>query len=318
MLTCGAAEWAPDLPNGALYRMPASEAVGGWTLDGVAIAGATGATHTAQSGGEYRCTRTATNFAGTTIAQSAPFTVAPPATPPPPPPPPPAPPAAAGVPKLTPAATRVAVSTSGDVLVAVQCSVARCAGTLGLTTDRALAAGAAGRKLAAGATLGAASLTVAAGTRATVRIKLGASGRQLASRHASIPARATATLTGAAASTTALTLKPAQAPAITPASASTTMRLSRVTVRLRCGAARGKTCRGTLALTARLGGRTVTIARRTLALRGTKTSNVSLTLSASARAAILRRSLKATQTATSTVTVGLATRRTGALRVSAL
>jgi hypothetical protein len=70
-LTCGEATWAADLLSGALYRMPKSTAFGQWTRDGAAIAGANGATYTPTAAGEYRCTRTATNFAGTTTSQSA-------------------------------------------------------------------------------------------------------------------------------------------------------------------------------------------------------------------------------------------------------
>jgi hypothetical protein len=74
-LTCGDATWAADLISGALYRMPKSTAFGQWTLDGNPIAGATDPTYTPETAGDYRCTRTATNFAGTTTQTSDPVTV---------------------------------------------------------------------------------------------------------------------------------------------------------------------------------------------------------------------------------------------------
>jgi hypothetical protein len=76
-LTCGDATWAADAVGSSLYRMPKTTDFGQWTLNGTPIAGATAATYTPTEAGDYRCTRTATNFAGTTVATSAPVTVLP-------------------------------------------------------------------------------------------------------------------------------------------------------------------------------------------------------------------------------------------------
>ena len=74
VLTCTAGAWAPDQPNHALYRVPASTAFA-WTRDGVEIPGATGSTHAPAAGGEYRCLQRATNFAGTSTQQASAVTV---------------------------------------------------------------------------------------------------------------------------------------------------------------------------------------------------------------------------------------------------
>ena len=74
-LTCGDVTWAADLVSGSLYRMATSTAFGGWTLDGNPIAGANDATYTPSAAGEYRCSREASNFAGTSTAESAPVTI---------------------------------------------------------------------------------------------------------------------------------------------------------------------------------------------------------------------------------------------------
>jgi DNA-binding beta-propeller fold protein YncE len=78
VLTCSQGAWAPDLLGSLLYRVPQSFAYS-WTLDGAAIAGATGAIHATAGPGEYRCTVTASNLAGATSQTSAPDVVSPPA-----------------------------------------------------------------------------------------------------------------------------------------------------------------------------------------------------------------------------------------------
>ena len=80
-LTCGAGTWAGDAPNAAIYRTPASSMYE-WTRDGNTIAGATSATHTPDSAGEYRCKQTASNFAGSSAQTSAAVAVQTPPGPP--------------------------------------------------------------------------------------------------------------------------------------------------------------------------------------------------------------------------------------------
>ncbi len=74
-LTCGNATWAADLLSGSLYRMPKTTGFGGWTRNGTPIPGASSSAYTPTEAGTYRCTRTATNFAGTSTQTSAPLTV---------------------------------------------------------------------------------------------------------------------------------------------------------------------------------------------------------------------------------------------------
>jgi hypothetical protein len=74
-LTCGAATWASDAPGRHVYRMAKSTAFAGWTRNGTAISGAISATYTPTETGEYKCSRTGTNFAGTTTQESAAVTV---------------------------------------------------------------------------------------------------------------------------------------------------------------------------------------------------------------------------------------------------
>lgn len=88
-LSCSQGSWAPDLLGELLYRAPRSFALQ-WSRDGADIAGATQSSITASAPGQYRCKVTATNFAGSTTQESAPFTVTAAAAPPlaktPPPP----------------------------------------------------------------------------------------------------------------------------------------------------------------------------------------------------------------------------------------
>jgi DNA-binding beta-propeller fold protein YncE len=68
-LTCQNGTWAPDLLGAFLYRAPASFAYQ-WKLDGMDIA-ATSATFTPTAAGDYTCTVTATNHAGSTSQTSS-------------------------------------------------------------------------------------------------------------------------------------------------------------------------------------------------------------------------------------------------------
>jgi hypothetical protein len=62
-LSCSRGAWAPDLLGASLYRAPAGFAFQ-WSRDGVDLPGATTGTLTADKPGSYRCTVTASNFAG--------------------------------------------------------------------------------------------------------------------------------------------------------------------------------------------------------------------------------------------------------------
>lgn len=73
LLTCGKGTWAADLPGSQLYRVPASYAYH-WQRNGSAISGAVASTYTPSATGDYTCTVTAANAAGSTT--SAPSRIA--------------------------------------------------------------------------------------------------------------------------------------------------------------------------------------------------------------------------------------------------
>ena len=68
-LTCQKGTWAPDLLGAFLYRAPASFGNYQWQKDGSPIA--TGQTFTPSLAGDYTCTLTATNQAGSTPSQTS-------------------------------------------------------------------------------------------------------------------------------------------------------------------------------------------------------------------------------------------------------
>jgi hypothetical protein len=68
-LSCSQGTWAPDLLGAFLYRAPAGFAFK-WSRDGVDLPGATTSTLTAPEPGSYRCTVTASNFAGSSAQTS--------------------------------------------------------------------------------------------------------------------------------------------------------------------------------------------------------------------------------------------------------
>jgi DNA-binding beta-propeller fold protein YncE len=78
VLTCSQGSWAPDQLGSWLYRAPQRLSYS-WTRNGANIPGADANTHTASAGGDYRCTVTATNPAGSSTQTSPPHAVAPPA-----------------------------------------------------------------------------------------------------------------------------------------------------------------------------------------------------------------------------------------------
>ncbi|MGC1165856.1 MAG: hypothetical protein WA862_07105 [Solirubrobacterales bacterium] len=80
-LSCSRGSWAPDLLGAFLYRAPASFTFE-WSREGVALPGATASALTATEPGDYRCTVTASNFAGSSSQTSAVHTIAPRALPP--------------------------------------------------------------------------------------------------------------------------------------------------------------------------------------------------------------------------------------------
>ena len=73
-LTCSTGSWAQDLIGALLYQAPQSFAYS-WTRNGAAIAGASSSSIVAGSPGQYACTVTAANHAGSSSQTSAPFTV---------------------------------------------------------------------------------------------------------------------------------------------------------------------------------------------------------------------------------------------------
>jgi CheY-like chemotaxis protein/DNA-binding beta-propeller fold protein YncE len=75
VLSCSQGSWAPDLLSAFVYRAPQSIAYQ-WRLNDADIAGATANTVTASAPGDYRCTVTAANAAGSAKQTSAPHTVA--------------------------------------------------------------------------------------------------------------------------------------------------------------------------------------------------------------------------------------------------
>ncbi len=68
-LTCENGTWAPDLLGAFLYRAPASFGGYQWQRNGSPIA--TGPTFTPSLAGDYTCTLTATNQAGSTPSQTS-------------------------------------------------------------------------------------------------------------------------------------------------------------------------------------------------------------------------------------------------------
>ncbi|MBA3864793.1 MAG: hypothetical protein H0X42_00330 [Solirubrobacterales bacterium] len=73
-LSCSPGVWGADYPGSFVYQAPRSLAYQ-WSNNGAPIAGATAATLTAKSAGEYSCTVTATNQEGSTAQISAPLSV---------------------------------------------------------------------------------------------------------------------------------------------------------------------------------------------------------------------------------------------------
>jgi DNA-binding beta-propeller fold protein YncE len=70
-LTCSTGSWAQDLPGSFVYQAPRSLTYQ-WTLNGVAIPGATATTLAATAAGGYACTVTATNHLGSAAQTSVP------------------------------------------------------------------------------------------------------------------------------------------------------------------------------------------------------------------------------------------------------
>jgi len=76
-LSCSQGAWGGDSPGGFVYQAPRTLAYQ-WTVNGMKIAGATAATHTATLPGSYACTVTATNHVGSAEQSSAVVKVTPP------------------------------------------------------------------------------------------------------------------------------------------------------------------------------------------------------------------------------------------------
>ena len=69
-LSCSKGSWAADQLGELLYRAPRTFTYS-WTFNGSPLGGATAATLSASATGDYRCTVTAANFAGSTSQTSA-------------------------------------------------------------------------------------------------------------------------------------------------------------------------------------------------------------------------------------------------------
>jgi hypothetical protein len=69
-LACSQGSWAADYPGGFVYQAPRAYAYQ-WTRNGTPVAGATAATFTATSAGQYACIVTATNQGGSAAQTSA-------------------------------------------------------------------------------------------------------------------------------------------------------------------------------------------------------------------------------------------------------
>ncbi len=68
-LACSTGSWGADFPGSYVYQSPRSLAYQ-WLLNGAPIAGATAATYTANAAGQYTCTVTAVNQAGSAAQTS--------------------------------------------------------------------------------------------------------------------------------------------------------------------------------------------------------------------------------------------------------
>jgi DNA-binding beta-propeller fold protein YncE len=183
-LTCGTGSWAADQPEAFLFRAPSRFAYS-WERDGAALAG-TDATLTARDPGEYRCTVTAANAAGSVGRSSAavrvtaePAPPSPPAsTPGSPPPSTPRSPGRARAERLTPVRGHWAQ-------LRLRCKGSRpCGGSLELRASRK------------GSTtrLGARTFRLGLGKRRIVGVRLTPAAHRLL-RKAAVPGL-TATLTG--------------------------------------------------------------------------------------------------------------------------
>ncbi len=73
-LSCSTGTWASDLPGSFLFQAPQSVSYQ-WSRNGTAIEGASASALTADQAGEYRCTVTASNVAGSSSQTSGPFAV---------------------------------------------------------------------------------------------------------------------------------------------------------------------------------------------------------------------------------------------------
>lgn len=79
-LACSQGSWAADLFGAQLYRAPAAFAYR-WTLDGTELAGAASPSIAAGKAGQYRCSVTGSNQAGSSTQTSEPHRVGPPIPP---------------------------------------------------------------------------------------------------------------------------------------------------------------------------------------------------------------------------------------------
>ncbi len=79
VLSCSNGSWAADLAPSFLFRAPGGFAYS-WSRDGTSVSGATASSLTASAAGDYRCTVTASNAAGSASQTSGAHTVVAPPT----------------------------------------------------------------------------------------------------------------------------------------------------------------------------------------------------------------------------------------------
>jgi hypothetical protein len=207
VLTCSQGSWASDELASWLYRAPQRFSYS-WTRNGAPIPGASGNTHVPSADGDYRCTVTASNPAGSSSQTSAPRA----ASAPPPPPagsppagspsqpsqPPAGPPSGGGSSKPTKTVANPAFGAKTLVKMSVAARRIRGSGPIKVVIRNANGFQVSGRLSAQTSKRVSASRTrtfvVGSKGKATVTLRLSKSMRQLLKRKGKLSLRLTATV----------------------------------------------------------------------------------------------------------------------------